>query len=670
MAAEAQPAAAATGSHIRPGTRTKIIEILSDNANGCLQELGYFPALHDKFKQAEALNGHLQEELVRARSESAQRTRGDVYKQQFQMASATAERYQTENVKMWQDNSKLIADNEGLRSEVVAAQTRASVFEQGCSADARKILEEYANLQVNYANAVKQLESQQKQLELQQKQLKQFLDASNRARQQAQTQQQQNRPAGPSTQPMRRSSAPQALVNSPQFAPQAGAPTYAMMPMAHPQPQPYPPIPSQQPPQQYTHSYPHPQQPPQPHPVGFQPPRQMQSRPPSSSAAPVTVAIPSPVSSGARQVPSPVLINGPPLGYRPMGSVGRGGAPPLMHSLHFAQQQRQQGQTPPMTSLHLPLQAFPAHGTSPVVASHVPASSSPLTTRPPMQFPPMQMQQLPPGQQPPHRVLPPLQVSQYSPPVPAGSLLVPSRPAEGPVQVPPPTVVEGAEQEQVQSPQLPQETDMDTEMQDVEVLPIKRENSPPPVLDSAASPPPPPRDADPATPPEAHEAITPPPTTTAPPAVVEPESLKRVSPDVDNGDSRKRMRMSESEEAVKEPVVKMEEMNPTPPAGSDEDEDDLDDDEEEGDDDDDESGLGFIEVGPDGLRTVKDCLSAIFPRDNGFVCMFCAARYKDDLEKGEESEAPMGMGDSTMEEQEAHCLAEHDHAWELLRSNT
>lgn len=46
------------------------------------------------------------------------------------------------------------------------------------------------------------------------------------------------------------------------------------------------------------------------------------------------------------------------------------------------------------------------------------------------------------------------------------------------------------------------------------------------------------------------------------------------------------------------------------------------------------------------------------------------ARYNQDLEDGLEGDAPNGMGDAPLAEQEAHCIAEHGFAWELLRNNT
>ncbi|KAJ7498637.1 hypothetical protein FB451DRAFT_1202594 [Mycena latifolia] len=149
------------------------------------------------------------------------------------------------------------------------------------------------------------------------------------------------------------------------------------------------------------------------------------------------------------------------------------------------------------------------------------------------------------------------------------------------------------------------------------------------------------------TPPEAHEAITPPPH--APPerpAVLLPsDSLKRGSPDVDGEDPRKRPRTEEVD-------VKMEVDEDAGRLG--------DDDEDEEDEEDDGNEVGYIELGPDGLRTIPDLR---------MVCRFCMARYKQDMEDEVPSEPPQGLAGASVDELAAHCEAEHGFAWSLLRQN-
>lgn len=85
----------------------------------------------------------------------------------------------------------------------------------------------------------------------------------------------------------------------------------------------------------------------------------------------------------------------------------------------------------------------------------------------------------------------------------------------------------------------------------------------------------------------------------APAVVLSSGSLKRAGPDAADGEGpHKRVHID-----VKEPVVG-EVIDNT-------------------DDDDEEEEVEFIEVGKDGLRTVQDCIRAVFPRGGGFVCQFC-----------------------------------------------
>ncbi|KAJ3508652.1 hypothetical protein NLJ89_g5630 [Agrocybe chaxingu] len=82
---------------------------------------------------------------------------------------------------------------------------------------------------------------------------------------------------------------------------------------------------------------------------------------------------------------------------------------------------------------------------------------------------------------------------------------------------------------------------------------------------------------------------------------------------------------------------------------------------------DEEEGEGLVEVGPDGLRLVKDCLEELFEEDEDSpghrMCRLCTVRHQ----KGLISEPPTAFVNATDEELEAHCLAEHDQVWEVLR---
>ncbi|CAA7259635.1 unnamed protein product [Cyclocybe aegerita] len=82
---------------------------------------------------------------------------------------------------------------------------------------------------------------------------------------------------------------------------------------------------------------------------------------------------------------------------------------------------------------------------------------------------------------------------------------------------------------------------------------------------------------------------------------------------------------------------------------------------------DEEEGEGLVEVGPDGLRLVKDCLEDLFDEDEELpghrTCRLCSVRHR----KGLISEPPTAFVNATDEELEAHCLAEHDQVWEVLR---
>ncbi|KAJ6628918.1 hypothetical protein B0H10DRAFT_104505 [Mycena sp. CBHHK59/15] len=122
---------------IRPETRSKVIEILAGNANGCLQELGYTPQMLDRMQFLQQQN--------------------EVWKQ--------------ENVKLFQDNTKLMYDNKALTEHnakllvtnkelhihLDALYSANRTYEQFREKEGSNILKEYANLQWHYKAAVEQL---------------------------------------------------------------------------------------------------------------------------------------------------------------------------------------------------------------------------------------------------------------------------------------------------------------------------------------------------------------------------------------------------------------------------------------------------------------------------------------------------------------------------------
>ncbi|KAJ7044626.1 hypothetical protein C8F04DRAFT_1068923 [Mycena alexandri] len=202
------------------------------------------------------------------------------------------------------------------------------------------------------------------------------------------------------------------------------------------------------------------------------------------------------------------------------------------------------------------------------------------------------------------------------------------------------------------------------------------------VMQESTAPPPVPAAPDRShSPPDAHEAVTPPLGITSAPAVTvvvsgqQPQqdspSLKRASPNADDEEgeeARKRARVEE------QPAVKMEidterdvevktEVDGSVGAsgtgsGS-----------GQGGEEEEEEEEGFIELDEDGLRTVSDCVDAVFDPDDGFVCQFCQARYDQDAAEGVASAAPQSMAGASIEELAQHCEVEHTYAWNLLRTN-
>ncbi|KAJ7791654.1 hypothetical protein B0H14DRAFT_191469 [Mycena olivaceomarginata] len=91
--------------------------------------------------------------------------------------------------------------------------------------------------------------------------------------------------------------------------------------------------------------------------------------------------------------------------------------------------------------------------------------------------------------------------------------------------------------------------------------------------------------------------------------------------------------------------------------------------EDEEEEDDDGNEVDYIELDQDGLRTIKDCVAAMFDPENNYVCRFCRTRYDADMVNGLPSEPPPEMADASLEERAAHCQTVHEYVWGVLRHN-
>ncbi|KAJ7129377.1 hypothetical protein C8R44DRAFT_76600 [Mycena epipterygia] len=551
---------------IRPQTRTKVVEILAANANGCLAELGYTPGLIERVNYLETIVAQLKQQNMELKQQNMELDRNaKAWRIHADGLKGKCITYQSENVKLYEDNHKLVQDCDALRAQLAAVQGLCAVYEKAREMDSVEILKQYAALASQYSDAVRQLR--------------------------------RRAAADPNTRPV----AP----------PQASG---------------------SQPPREIRPTTVHPQQPrrasapmPQMHPPMVPQPQPMPQMVPSHSAGPSHVSHQRPYSWVEQPAPSlpPTPTSAPPISnfgsaYSTLVAAGpsyrRGSAststppvPPIA--------------TPPMSALPLTLQNFASptsHQAPPRTASSSSAGS---------QRTPVLMQHEPP-------------------PLPSTSAAsIQSAPSEGgiPPAAPdsaPPEIHEGDAPTEVQEPPGPQEGGVPPEPQE---------------------PPPEPQESN--SPPEAHEAITPPRSTEE---AFSAESLNRASPGVDMDDEDPR-----KEAHAKKPSVKMEvddpELAPQQTRVA-ENEGDMDVDTDESEDDEDDDGQD-IEIGPDGLRTVADCVSVVFDSDEGLVCRFCMARYNADARDGVASEEPQGLVGATTEELAAHCEAEHGYAWGMLRSN-
>ncbi|KAJ6538528.1 hypothetical protein DFH09DRAFT_1177148, partial [Mycena vulgaris] len=542
---------------VRPETRTKVIEILAGNANGCLQELGYTPGLIERIRHLEDANAQMvkmSDELHRG---------GKAWRAQAEAAKVKCDRFQLENVKLYEDNVKLVGDCETLRAQLAAAQNLCKIYEEARGKDGAELLQQYGALAGQYSEAVKELER---------------YNINNNARVAA-----QSHPQASGSQPQ-----PQPHASGSGSQPRGLRPimvasqrrSSAPMPQMHSPHSPLGPHPQQisqtrsQPSMIQTLS----QQRQSSAPLGWQAPWQATS---PLALTPTPASAPPNLNAGHSY--SSLIATGPP-------HYNRGGAhtgmPPVLS-------------TPPMSALPLNLQNF----ASPASQRGPPRTASASSMGSHSHPTPVEVQ---------------------SPALPSAAASVPPTPPE---------VREG---EGVTPPEPP-------EMQEDVVLPDA---------------PPEPQEA--GTPPEAHEAITPPPHPVhRPDVMLESDALKRASPRLDGEDPRKQAHTLVVE-------VKMEVDSDAAQHQA-----RLGGDEEEEDEEDDEDGpeVGYIEIGPDGLRTVADCVTAVFDPDQGMVCRFCMARYNADMRDGVPSEAPQPHEDASVEQLAAHCEAEHGYAWDMLRRN-
>jgi hypothetical protein len=125
----------------------------------------------------------------------------------------------------------------------------------------------------------------------------------------------------------------------------------------------------------------------------------------------------------------------------------------------------------------------------------------------------------------------------------------------------------------------------------MDVVPEMQDRGSPPALPDASSPP------------EPHEALTPPLASSTFGVAVAADVSSSV-----NGNAGDLSRVKEEET----PTVKMEIDDGR--GGGEEDEEEEDDDGNE---------VDYIELDQDGLRTIKDCVAAMFDPENNYVCRFC-----------------------------------------------
>ncbi|KAJ7498638.1 hypothetical protein FB451DRAFT_5197 [Mycena latifolia] len=162
MAAEPQPNYnAALGAHsgVRQQTRTKVIEILAGNANGCLQELGYTPGLNERLRYLEEMNarlGAVNDDLLK--KGKAWQIRAEETQVQAQALKVKCDTFKSENVKLYEDNGKLLGECDTLRTKLATAERLCAIYEQQRGRDGAELLKQYGQLAEQYAAAVRDLQ--------------------------------------------------------------------------------------------------------------------------------------------------------------------------------------------------------------------------------------------------------------------------------------------------------------------------------------------------------------------------------------------------------------------------------------------------------------------------------------------------------------------------------
>ncbi|KAJ7780950.1 hypothetical protein B0H16DRAFT_602815 [Mycena metata] len=678
MATEVYPShhVSITRPGIRPETRSDVIAILANTANGCLQELGYSPGLLERLRYLEdhVAKGHKTNEKLHHEKK--------VLKANLEDMQSKCQTYQIENVKLYEDNARLIGENDKLRVDLELLRAQLRVHQETRGMSYSEIVSQHAALQIEHRQAVKQLST--------------YWQANSNPNNAVTGGQPQPGLVRPPTMVPSQSQVPLRRVSAPSLQPQANAhPHHNQTETQPPQPRPMNmgPVPgalkltpsqdlalsqslAQRPfnPQQHQHSQPQPYPPPSLMPP-LAMPRTSASTSSPASAPPIgygayatLIAAGSPayrpnsasasvnaIASGSRSASASESRSGSAAGIRAASggnvnvnvnvnanasgsgsrSAGRG-TPTQM------QIPRQSTHTPPMSALPLNLQTFPQPHPPPDSRTHAqPHSGPPSRTASAMGS---------------------TSSSARIPSVPLVPITVPSMSVEGQQEQRPPDVGDGS----VREPELEIMPESTAPLPELEVM------------QEPAAPPPVPAVPDRShSPPDTHEAVTPPHGAASEPAVVvavpgqqplqDSPSLKRASPNADDEDgeeARKRARVAEPVKMEMDTVeakvkTEVDDSLGAGPVGS----------SRQGGEEEDEEDEGFIELDADGFRTVSDCVDAVFDPDDGFVCQFCQARYDQDAAEGVASAAPQSMASASIEDLAKHCEVEHAYAWNLLRTN-
>ncbi|KAF7355576.1 hypothetical protein MSAN_01474800 [Mycena sanguinolenta] len=653
---------------VRPQTRQKIIEILSGTANGCLQELGYSPGLLEKVHYLEESLAKVKGENEKLKVENEKLKAENEKLKNFAPAVEDLRKkafaYQQENVQMYEDNTKLFAECEFLRQELTKLRMLASKNEETRGKDVTEILRDSSGSSRKISLRLNPSHTLLDHIPFAPSRLQRLFPASRFAARRARNSLRTRRNPSPCKRrrraltfnrtrrnPSPRKRMHRALMppsHSPQsFAPQSHAPA--------PQIQPHP----AQPYALQTQGQPY-------HVPSNGPPRISMNgglatiHPLRRQSAPVNWQ-PAISPTSASQV-------APPPGYGPY-SVRAGVPPPLSHRPGSG------ASMSPGVGGHRTPTTFPP--TSPI--SELPLNlqnfASPTMPHAPPPHPQTRPNPYPlPQAQHPHP-LPPRTASASSAPRTHSQPQSPALPPEFThtpptnAQIPAFVTRDGHMVRAALSPERRPSMDSAPQMQ-VDVVPqtrSPRQHASPDADARAGGASETPMDSiqetpmdvapeteaqmdvatemqDVSSPPEVHEAVTPPVDASSAFSVA-------VAEDASSGINGDGSVVASLKEEV-EPTVKMEVDDDVGGDGADEEEEEED-----------------VELGPDGLRTARDCVATIFDADRNYICEFCETRHKSDLEKGLPSEPPPEMPNATMEELVAHCEKEHEYVWNILRRN-